>query len=272
MQLRSCRLQRWLRTMQNRYVGDIGDFGKYGLLRSLLSLSETADSIQPLRLGVVWYMFPDESHNSDGKYTSYLDPHAANHSRFRECDPELYDSLHKLVNENARNIDAVRDSGLLPKDAAYFEPVLSFRRSQPRTERQATRDNWLHGALTVTRDADVIFVDPDNGLSKTVDPLRKNGPKYVFVDDLRQFDWRGQSLIIYHHLGRRGTAVQQIRYWAGALKQSLNLARLPQSLWYHRGTARAYFIVSQERHAAILEGRLANFISGPWGDHFELVD
>ena len=45
--------------MQNQYVGDIGDFGKYGLLRAI--------SGDPLRLGVVWYLFPDEPPKEPGK-------------------------------------------------------------------------------------------------------------------------------------------------------------------------------------------------------------
>ena len=257
--------------MQNRYVGDVGDFGKYGLLRSICGFNGGYFHEQPLNLGVVWYLYPDESHDSDGKYTGYLACNSKNHAGFRICDPDLYDVLQRLVDENDRHVAAVRDSGILPSGTMYFEPDMSYSRRQPRTVRQATRDNWLQSALETTTDADLIFVDPDNGLSETVDPLRKNGPKYAFMDDLRQFANRGQSLIIYHHLGRRGTAVQQIKYWAGVLQKTLSLAHLPWSLWYHRGTARAYFIIPQEHHAATLEERLTGFVSGPWGAHFELV-
>ena len=258
--------------MQNRYVGDIGDFGKYGLLRSLCRVERTANSDQSLRLGVVWYLYPDESHNSDGKKVGYLASSSGNHSRFRECDSDLYDALHQLVSHDHRHVTAIRDSGILPSDTKYFEQALSYPRSQRRTARQATRDNWLQGALAATADADMIFVDPDNGISETMDPWLKKGPKYVFMDDLQQFAKRGQDLIIYHHLGRHGTAKQQIKYWAGALQRDLSLPRKPWSLWYHRGTARAYFVVSQERHEAILRDRLSSFLNGPWGAHFELVD
>ena len=67
--------------MQNRYVGDIGDFGKYGLLRSLCGVSEILNSHHSPRLGVVWYLYPDESHDSDGKYTGYLACNSKNHAR-----------------------------------------------------------------------------------------------------------------------------------------------------------------------------------------------
>lgn len=45
--------------MQDRYTGDSGDYIKYVLLRAL-SLG--------LKLGVAWYLYPDEDHNSDGKH------------------------------------------------------------------------------------------------------------------------------------------------------------------------------------------------------------
>ena len=47
--------------MQNRYAGDIGDYGKLGLLRSL---SRTG-----LRIGVNWYLTPDEDRNGDGRHS-----------------------------------------------------------------------------------------------------------------------------------------------------------------------------------------------------------
>ena len=249
--------------MQNRYVGDVGDFGKYGLLRAC---------VRQLRLGVVWYLHPDESHNSDGKYTGYLNGTAANQMEFRACDPPLYDELQRLVVENDRNVSRIRDSGVLPLDTAYFERSLSFSPKESRLARQVARADWLENALSATKGADVVFCDPDNGISETVDPLRKNGPKYVYVGDLKRFTERGQSLVVYHHLGRRAGAVDQIGYWAERLRSSLSLSCPPLALWYHRGTARAYFIVMQDSHRSVLEGQLARFLDGFWVNHFELVE
>lgn len=249
--------------MQNRYVGDVGDFGKYGLLRAVVC---------PLGLGVVWYLHPDESHNSDGKYTGYLNGTAANQMAFRACDPPLYDELQRMVVENDRHISRIRASGVLPGDTAYFERSLSFSPKESRLARQTTRANWLEDALSATENADVVFCDPDNGISEKVDPLRKNGPKYVFVEDLKRFTERGQSLVVYHHLGRWAGAVDQVRYWVERLRSSLSLSCPPLALWYHRGTARAYFIILQDSHRSILEGQLARFLNGFWGNHFELVE
>ena len=73
--------------MQNRYTGDVGDFGKYGLLRALC-LPE-GDRGPALRLGVVWYLTSDESHNNDGRHIGYLEPTPKNAKTLRVCDPSL---------------------------------------------------------------------------------------------------------------------------------------------------------------------------------------
>ncbi len=264
--------------MQNRYVGDVGDFGKYGLLRHITGQREISPSDSDLRLGVAWYLYPDESHNADGKYTGYLDDTPANHSRFRACDPDLYDAMRHLVESGSRNIAAVQNSRILPLDTLYYEPSLSFPRRMPRSERNAARESWFQGALDATAHAGIIFVDPDNsisdpanGISVSIDPLRKTGPKYVFIADLRRFHKRGQSLIVYHHLGRRGTTAEQTLRVAEALKTSLNLPDLPRSLIYRRGSSRAYFIVPQEQHRPTLERRISDLLRSPWNSHFELA-
>ncbi len=264
--------------MQNRYTGDVGDFGKYGLLRHLTGQREAPTSADAMRLGVVWYLYPDESHNDDGKYTGYLTSSPKNHAEFRACDPDLYDSMRHLVETDRRNVAAVQRSRILPDDTLYYEPSLSFPMQMPRSERKAARASWFDGALEATIAADVIFVDPDNslsdpanGISVSIDPLRKTGPKYVFIADLRRFYERGQSLIVYHHLGRRGTAVEQTVRVAESLKSSLDLPGLPKSLLYRRGSSRAYFIVPQERHRQALERRVSHLLASPWNSHFDRV-
>ena len=281
--------------MQNRYVGDIGDFGKYGLLRHMTGMGETSPLDDPLRLGVVWYLFPgeppEEPGKGDGKFIDYLCHPTAKERKLIECDPFLYDKLHKIViDENDRRVVRVQESGILPSDTAYHDHSLSYEPRESGDTRKLRRAEWLNSALAATAKADVVFLDPDNGITETIKPLHKNGPKYVvrpwhkngpkyvFMDDLRRFfKEREQSLVIYHHVenvsARWNTADNQISYFAERLKESLSLPCLPWALWYHRGTARVYFIVAHERHRAVLEKRLNSFKDSPWykQGHFELV-
>ena len=227
---------------------------------------------QPLRLGVVWCLYPDESHNADGKHTGYLTGSSATGNALRACDPELWEQLRRLVVGNSRHVVEIRKSGLLPDTTVYFERSLTYPRSASRSLRQAIRNSWTKCALGATLGTELIFVDPDNGISNTIDPLGKKGPKYVTVDELRRYTDRGQSLVIYHHLGRRAKAVRQIMDIAKGLQVSMKSHRLPWALWYHRGTARAYFILAQEHHRHMLENRLVSFLAGSWGTHFDLIE
>ena len=51
--------------MQDRYTGDIGDFG---LLRALVRKGHEAER----KLGIIWYLVPDETRSTEGNLTAYL--------------------------------------------------------------------------------------------------------------------------------------------------------------------------------------------------------
>ena len=259
--------------MQNRYVGDLGDFGKFGLLRALCAHTK-ADHFGPLSLGVVWYLVPDEGHNSDGQLIQYLEPTAQNQQRFRFCDPTLYDALRDIVKSEARNVASVRNKGLLPLGTRFHESPLSFGgihgpRTQIRGQRTEFRSHWLEDALHTTQGCDLMFLDPDNGLEVNVEACQPRGPKYAFFDELIPFSERDQSLIVYHHIGRRGSAVDQIKSRFPQIQERLERTSL--ALLYHRGSARAFFLIPAERHAELLTSRVERFLGTPWQRHFELV-
>ena len=298
--------------MQNRYVGDLGDFGKYGLLRWLClpgrtgagqtlspSLSwntvqdqniinasaegstiplwppDEANSDQSLSIGVVWYLVPDENHNGDGKHIHYLNPTAYNQERYRDCDPILYDTLQEIVRSNRRDVSSIRDSQVLPLGTRFYDAVLTFSRPDgqgplTREDRVARRRSWLFDALEVTAGCDLVFVDPDNGFEVKVDPYQRRGPKYVFFEDLLPYMRRNQTLVIYHHIGRRGSATGQIRERLTQINN--NLGRAAFALLYHRGSARAFFIVPAPEHCMNLLSRAKMLMLSSWSRHFELFD
>jgi hypothetical protein len=86
--------------MQDRYAGDIGDYVKLGLLRAILAEREASSPDR--KLGVAWYRFPDETHNQDGKHTSYLDQP----EKFRKFDEFVFDSL-KNLRTSKRSIESL---------------------------------------------------------------------------------------------------------------------------------------------------------------------
>jgi hypothetical protein len=252
--------------MQDRYVGDIGDFGKYGLLRFLSGLTDVVAD-KPLRLGVVWYLVPNESESNDGSHISYL---LHDRYRLRFCDPPLYDTLQGLVRQDARHVDAIEKSAVFPNTTLFHAAPLSFSKpSHSLKERLQSRSMLLRTALTVTKAADLVFFDPDNGLEvRSVARHERRGPKYAFLDELRLFGGRGQSVVIYQHLCRRKTAAQQIEDRLFSLRRVFPHAMVT-ALRYRRGSPLAFFIVASRHHQMLLWERIRRFASHPeWQKHF----
>lgn len=257
--------------MQNRYTADIGDFGKYGLLRALCSPVDGGNA----RLGVVWYLVPDESHNADGKFTRYLEPSTKNDRQFRWCDPELYDALADIICKKDRNVSSIGKYSILPHGTVFYEEPLTFDgtpANSPRARRKriAYRNGWVQDALSATKDCDIIFVDPDNGLEAGTKRHQKRGPKYVFFDELEPYYKREQSLIIYHHTSRRGTAEEQVMERLAQIDERLNSSST-FALLYHRGSSRAFLVVPSEKHKSLLIEKVEQFMQGPWSQHFTVV-
>jgi hypothetical protein len=80
--------------MQNRYVGDIGDYVKLSVLRALSP---------GYRLGVAWWLNPDEGHNRDGRHIGYLD----RPEQWRHFEPDLFDVLAEIVKSDRRDVRAL---------------------------------------------------------------------------------------------------------------------------------------------------------------------
>lgn len=258
--------------MQDRYVGDVGDFGKYGLLRSLCRGDEGG---APLRLGVLWYRFDgdDSTAPNDGRHTDYLSQPSRHERCLRRCDPELFDTMLNLVS-NDRSIAAVEASGALPADTEFFSEGLSFMETPPE-ERDGKRRRWLKAGLRQVKEAEVVFFDPDNGLETPSNiSTSPKGPKYVYYDDLQPCWERGQSLVVYHHIARNASAVQQIRGRCRELRQKLSGAE-PIAIRFRRRTPRVYFVLARPEHAGRLKYRIDGLLDSSWGEgsppHFERV-
>jgi hypothetical protein len=254
--------------MQNRYVADVGDFGKFGLLRALCASPETPMPL--IKLGVVWYLVPDESHNNDGKHITYLEVPGPKRELYRECDPDLYHRLAEIHQSGIRDVKAIRRHGVLPEGTVFYEEPLDFEgvKSKNRIDH---RRRWLENALEMTARCDLIFVDPDNGLQVKIGACELKGPKYVFFEELSPFLQLDKSVVIYHHINRRGKAHEQIHARLAQIKYNLSGGNRAMALLYHRGSARVFFIIPSSQQESALSKRVGSFMNGPWSRHFELV-
>ncbi len=169
--------------MKNQYFGDVNDYMKYGLLRALQGHGTG-------RLFVAWMFTPDDG-SGDGRSRSYL----GQPDRWRHYDPELYDGLLSLLKSAVSpEVSLIERSSLLT-NAIYYSALVP--------DRLKDRDVWRRGLFEASRDVDLAFVDPDNGIEVPSKPVgRKGSSKYVTWRELQHLWDAGCSLLIYQHFGR----------------------------------------------------------------------
>lgn len=257
--------------MRHNYVGDIGDFYKYALLRHLTG--QTSDANPPYKLGVVWYLYPDDCKTTDGLHTDYLTP--SKESKFRPLDASAYDCLADIIsrykNGEERRIQQIREYGMFNGVAFYEEPLtfMSLRSGAPQAiaTRKKHRSSWLHKALQTTNGCALIFVDPDNGLPvKSMPSHRNKGAKYCFYEELSAFWQRGQSLVIYQHRNMHETTENQIANRKKELSRHFGDAAFIECVYFPAYSGRIFFIVGNQEMGSVLERRRKSFIA-KWNGH-----
>lgn len=239
------------RIVQDRYVGDIGDLAKFALLKALAN--------DGFRLGVHWYLNVEPETNNDGRLVAY--------PKLRECDPELYDSLQRLVSSGARLVSAVERSGVLPSGTIFFSEPLPSRTGRDYIDR---RRDWSAAALKALHPADIVFVDPDNGFPPSAQS-KSHPNKFVTTNELRPYLDRGQSVIVYQHQSRERGGLRATIPKAFDLLRGLGCAH-PYALVFRRQSVRVYLVLPAPKHHVRLRELIRKFLDTQWGvhKHFQL--
>jgi hypothetical protein len=193
---------RGIHRMQDRYAGDVGDYVKFALLRALSP---------GMKLGVAWYLYPDEGHNEDGRHTAYL----SNRSHWRELDPILFDRLQTVVAKR-RSVVALELCGAL--DAIFSREILVHRNLHP-AYRSEARTAWFKRVEDDLGGCDLVFADPDNGLTDDRSSRRSGGKfgKQLPLQEALSLA-AGRSAVIYHHNSRfKGGHDLEVDHWRSRL-------------------------------------------------------
>lgn len=210
--------------MKNQYVGDVGDYGKYGLLRYLAN--------HGVRIGVNWYLTENDTSN-DGRFTNYLEKPAE-----RKYDPDLYDALKEIAFLRDKSVQMVEEADLMP-GAVYYHEVLKCASDKPKV-REINRILWFNNSKMMLGDAELIFADPDNGLTENKTAKTKDSEKYVLPWEIEAYYKSGKNVVYYCHKGRRK--------WEAWEEAKLTMKKhLPDAqilvMTYHKGTQRSYIFV-----------------------------
>jgi hypothetical protein len=89
----------------------------------------------------------------------------------------------------------------------------------------------------------LVFFDPDNGVDGDVGA----SSKHVYLSDLRRYWMCKQSLLTYHHLGRKASHTEQIAKLQLDFENAFPDCKV---YTYHlrRGTARVYILCVRKEH------------------------
>jgi hypothetical protein len=230
--------------MKNQYCGDINDYRMYGLLRVLQSEWDG-------RLLVAWMLTPDDG-SRDGGRRSYLE-HPDSWMRY---DPELFAGLADLLRAApAPAVSLIERSALLPR-TAYYSAIVP--------DSAAERDAWRAGLLSAARGADLVFLDPDNGIEVRSKPVgRRGSSKYVAWREIRDLWDAGCSILIYQHFGREPRTA-----FAGRMASELRERTGAHFVEALRTSYVLYLLAAQERHQAQFREAVAR-LSQRWGGQIE---
>jgi hypothetical protein len=125
--------------MRDQYAGDVSDVLKFALLRAL--------AIKDRALGIAWYYSSADDHRPDGRHREWRTERA-----WRRLDEALYAGLAALAE---RSVAALERLPIWPPGTLFHrEPVPSGR----------DRLAWATRKRTTLEGADIVFLDPDNGV------------------------------------------------------------------------------------------------------------
>ena len=89
----------------------------------------------------------------------------------RDYDAALYDAMKEIAYREDKSVSLVERSGVL--EGMRFYSAMMDLDSLDWRERVKARERWHNGALSMLKEAELVFVDPDNGLSTTQKPTKK---------------------------------------------------------------------------------------------------
>lgn len=178
----------------------------------------------------------------------------------RVYDDELYDSLAEVAFRAEKSIQMIEQAGIL-NGLQFYNEQMDFD-SLPWRERAKERSIWHQGALNQLEDVELIFADPDNGLSSKKKASAKDAQKFVLPNEICDYYSRGQQVVYYHHRPRKNA-----EGWAKDKTQILTC--LPDvhllAVSFNRWSCRTYIFVLHESAYARYCDVLSRFLSTAWG-------
>lgn len=230
--------------MKNQYFGDINDYKKYSLLRHLNGHGK-------ITTAVCW-MLTQNDLRPDGHRIEYLrEP-----DKWRRFDPVVYDHLREQVIEHQnRKVSSIESSAIL-RNCRFYSEIIQ--------DNSASRKEYLKYFLEFSRDATLVFLDPDNGIEvKSIPFGRKNSSKYLYWTEIEEYYSAGHSLLVYQHLPPKPRE-QFIRNLAHRFGELAGVTRV----YLYLTQFAVFCLISQAAEEAFFE-QMSDKVSKVWGKKIE---
>lgn len=160
--------------VKDQYVGDISDLLKFSLLHSLAQIG--------YKIGIAWYYNPGHDGRPDGLHREYC-----NESKWASLDP-VFSALKTLTE---RSVAAVEQLSIWPKETFFYAVPVPHKR---------TRENWAQKMRESLERADLVLLDPDNGIGTT--------RRHATLSEISSVRRPGRSIIVIKFPGREEFASQ----------------------------------------------------------------
>ena len=131
--------------------------------------------------------------------------------------------------------------------------------------RELNRRLWFNNSTLLLKETELIFADPDNGISYSKTGRTKDSEKFILPEDISEYYNSGRNVVYYCHKGRRKPEA-----WEQAKTEIRNHIRDAQILAVtcHRGTQRSYIFVLHPDSYLRYERILKAFLDSAWGSMF----
>ena len=252
--------------MKNQYVADSADFGKHGLLKALC---HPGDEYKPLHLGIVWYMTPDEVGEKKDAPHAYLNPDDPDAPVYREADPALYTAMVGINASQRLAVKGIATSGIHPETTCYFgERVPPLQGKDTPKLRKA----WAGRAFKATKECELVFLDPDNGLEPDRKKPGNTHPKHARIDEIKPYLDRGQSVAIYQNLTMDKKMNHLVNEKLDEIERKLGCSAF--AMLYAAGRTQSwvsFIVIPAPEHRGRLRVRAETMTKTEWGLHFMMA-
>lgn len=173
--------------MRDQYAADVSDLLKFAFLRALAAHDRS--------IGVGWYYNPTNDGRSDGRHREYC-----GEPKWKALDAALFDALVALP--NPPSVRGLENLQIWPRETRFHRvPVPP----------SGSREAWANNMVGVLREADIVFLDPDNGVGK-------ESERHSTIAEIAAMRKPGRTVVLIKFPGRGTTHAEQIEEYHTSLR------------------------------------------------------